>query len=136
MITLKTLELYLEKCKDAEGQVVAARAEKYEQIRALESEREALLDQLKVISGQQAVLGDLMNIGENHNVELPFAGDDIEELHDTRLEGYKGKSLEEVRKFREDKAYSRESMEIVGQIDESNRAESAGDEGGSTEVDS
>ena len=136
MITLKTLEAYLEKCKEAEGKVVEAREQKFEQIKELEAQREQLLDQLKVISGQISTINYLMNIGEDHTVELPFAGDAIEEIHEKRLEGYKGASRDEVKRFREDKAYRRESMDIVEQMDEFNNAEDAEMEGSSPENDS
>jgi len=134
MITLKTLELFLEKCNSAEAEVVKARAEKFDQIKRLEGERAALLDQLKVIAGQMSAINDLINIGEHHAVELPFAGDEIEEMHEKRLEGYKGQSAEEVRRFREDAAYRRESMDIVEQLDEANKA--GADKGDNPEVDS
>jgi hypothetical protein len=119
MITLKTLEVYLEKCKDALKQVTDARSEDFEKIRLLENHRKELHEQRLVVEGQIAVLEDLLTIKDSHHVELPFAGDDnIEELHEKRLEGHMGMSSEEVKRFREDKAYKRESMSMVERINE------------------
>lgn len=119
MITLKTLEVFLKKCEDAHTQVLEARAEKFEQIKQLENDRKELHGQRLVIEGQLSAIQDLMNIGDGHHVELPFAGDDkIEEMHEMRLRGHQGMSSEEVKRFREDKAYKRESMDMVERINE------------------
>jgi hypothetical protein len=73
----------------------------WESLENLETTRKAQRDQLMVVSGQIAALEALLDPDLNHNVEMPFAGDDIEELHAKRLEGQDGLDQDEVRKFRE-----------------------------------
>jgi DNA repair exonuclease SbcCD ATPase subunit len=108
-----TISAYLKKCQDAATEIE-------ESLENLETTRKAQRDQLMVVSGQIAALEALLDPDLNHNVEMPFAGDDIEELHAKRLEGQDGLDQDEVRKFREKHAYVRESAGIVEQIHESN----------------
>jgi hypothetical protein len=134
-----TLTAYLKKCQEAHDAIVAKRKEEYDQIVVLEQARKEQRDQLLVVSGQIAALEALLDPDINHAVELPFAGDDIEELHDKRLEGQDGLDQDEVRKFREQHAYLRESTGIVEQIHEANEgtgADASAGSGADAEADS
>jgi len=125
MVTYKTLEVYLEKCREGLGQINSKIAEVTQEIDSLAQYRTELREQAFTVLGQINTLTELMDVESNPPiVEVPIAGDKIEELHDKRLEGPEGLSRDEVKKTRQD-VYKFEAEQAVEQIDAANRSELA-----------
>lgn len=117
MITYETLEAYKNRCEVALGQVADGLAEAHEAIKLLEKQQIAIQAQIET-------LNDLMDIKKNPPVvELPLAGERIEEVFERRLETHTGESDADVFGARQDTVYRTEAMEAVEKLDEANRDE-------------
>jgi len=117
MITHKTLEVYQAKCNDALKQIAEAIATKEEEIELLKKRRIAVQAQLEITE-------ELMDTEANPPiVELPFAGDKIEELHEKRLDMFDDISPDDFYKYRQENVYKKEALEGIEAIDAINEGE-------------
>ena len=117
MVTYKTLEEWANKCRKALVEVELAHRNTEEQLGLL-------ANQLIAVTTQIEMLEQLMDTENNPpTIELPFAGDGIEELFDKRLDGPEDLSQEEVHKNRQEHAYLREAMDSAKDIDAINTEE-------------
>jgi len=117
MVTYKTLEEWMSKCKKGLSEVELAH-------RNTKDALDVLSDQRIAVTAQIEMLETLMDTVANPpTIELPFAGDEIENLFEERLSGPEGLSPEEVHKDRQEHAYLREAMASVKDIDAVNREE-------------
>jgi len=111
MVTYKTLEEWMSKCKKGLSEVELAH-------RNAEDALDVLSNQRIAITAQIEMLETLMDtVGNPPTVELPFANDEIENLFEERLSGPEGLSAEDVHKDRQEHAYLREAMASVKDID-------------------
>lgn len=135
MVTYKTLEVFLAKVFDAIEQVKKVYKDKSEHKELLEEDLRLMAEQLIALEAQKETIQQLMDTENNPPMsELPFAGDDIEELFDKRLEGPEGLSLEEVHKDRQEGVYLKESLDMIEQLDILNEATKETSSGESPEV--
>jgi len=118
MITYKTLEVYLAKCKDALERATAAHKKAQDDIAELEKHRDHIWDQMIAVQAQKELTLELMDIENNPpTIELPFAGEAIEEMFEARLEGPDGLTPKEMHKDRQEMTYLREALEAIDDID-------------------
>jgi hypothetical protein len=121
MVTYKTLEDFMAKCKNAKE--------------ALELELESAKKHLRYIEdshvsvqAQIDTLTQLMDVENNpSSVELPMAGDKIEEVFEKRLGDPELPNEEEMRQMRQEGVYKSEALGIVDQIDEINSEDNNGE---------
>jgi len=129
MVTYKTLEDYLQKCKTNMMDVQKKHKDQLEVIKEAEEQRDVLRNHLIAIQAQIETLQQLMDVEKNPpHIELPMAEDKIEEMFDERLEGPEGLSESDTRKARQD-VYLKESLDAVEDIHAINTEEqSAGED--------
>lgn len=114
-----TIRKYYEKVLDAKSKVDLA-------LEAARRDLEELERQSWIIYGQIQTLEQLLDYDNvRPDIEYPVAGDEIEELHEKRLEGPQGMSEEETYQERKD-VYFQEAMNNAREIDAVNK-ESAGE---------
>lgn len=117
-MTYTQLEIYQDKCIDALEQIAEAIATKEEEIELLKMRRIAAQAQLEIVE-------ELMDTKTNPPIqELPFAGEEIEELHDKRLDMFEDVEPEDFYKYRQEGVYKREAMKYIDGIDAINEQES------------
>lgn len=136
MITYVQLEDFLTKCKTGLEQVNAAYKQTLEELAVIEQTKRMQEEQAIAIESQILTIEQLMDTENNPpKSELPFAGEEIEELHDKRLDGRKDMTPKEAHQERED-VYLMESLDTVEQIDELNETSKEAATGTNPEVDS
>jgi 2-keto-3-deoxy-L-rhamnonate aldolase RhmA len=117
MVTYKTLEEWVNKCRKSLREVELAHRNAEEQLALLANQRIAITAQIETLE-------QLMDIENNPPaVELPFASDKLEELFTERLSGPEDLSAEEVYKDRQEHAYLKEAVSAAKDIDAINREE-------------
>jgi hypothetical protein len=114
----ETLRVYLEKCRNALQEVMAAQD-------AAEKHVMDLLKQRSVVEGQIIAVEELMNPNNPRTVELPFVKDPerLQEMYDKRLSAREDERAEEIYQRRQERTYKREAMDTAEQIDHINRLE-------------
>jgi phage shock protein A len=121
MVTYKTLEVFLEKCKKALEEVEQELEKAKKDVRSYENSTVA-------IEAQISTLTQLMDVENNPStVELPKAGDKIEELFDKRLGDPELPLADEMRAMRQEGVYKDEAMSSIEALDESNKENDAGE---------
>ena len=111
MVTFKTLEVYLDKAQKALMQTD-------EEYKMILERRDYLRDTLIAIKAQIELTQQMMDIENNpQHLDIPMAGEAIEELFDNRLEGPEGLSPEEVHKERQVGVYLNEALQAIEDID-------------------
>ncbi len=117
MITHVYLADFLKKCEEALLQLEEARREANEELVKARENIRILEDQTVAVEAQVLTTRMFMDSYNNpSSSEIPFGGDEVEELFDKRLEGRDGESREETRQFRQE-VYLRESMDVIEEID-------------------
>ena len=113
MVTHKTLEVYLAKVKKMQSDVETAVSDMQKQLAVYDKTQIALQAQIETLE-------QLMDYDNNQpEVEVPLLGDDIEEMHDNRLEGPEGLSRAETKQERQE-VYLGEAMNNARSIDAAN----------------
>jgi hypothetical protein len=134
MVPYKTLEEFEKKCHAAVEKIQGVYREKTEQVEFLKEDLRLMDLQLAAVRGQIETLQQLMDTENNPPIsDIPYAGDNIEELFDKRLDGPEGLSEEEVHEWRQEEVYKKESMDVVEMLDALNKETASGEE---TESDS
>ena len=117
MVTYKTLEVWMSKCKKGLSEVELAHRNTKDALEGLSNQRIAITAQIEMLE-------TLMDTVANPpTVELPFANGEIENLFEERLSGPEGLSAEDVHKNRQEHAYLKEAMSAAKDIDAINREE-------------
>ena len=117
-VTHKTLEHYLQKCKEGQGRVAAALEQVRESV-VLHEKQEA------IIFGQITALEHLMDYDNTVPiVEVPIIDEEAMEVaHEKRLDMFDNTTPEEFFEGRKDSVYKREAMDFVETIDAINNEE-------------
>ena len=110
MVTYETLVTYLNKLDEAYKATNKAYQTQLAQIKITQGYASENRDRLIAIDAQRITVKELMDIEKTPPVvDLPFAGDEIQELYDNRLKGNQDVSEDELLAFRQDDIYSLES---------------------------
>ena len=117
MVTYKTLEEWMSRCKKGLSGVDLAHRNTKDALDVLSNQRVAITAQIEMLE----VLMD--TVGNPPAVEVPFAGDEIDTLFEERLNGPEDLSQEEVHKDRQENAYLTEAMASAKDIDAINTEE-------------
>jgi hypothetical protein len=112
MTTHETLEVYLERCKDAQKEIG-------ELLDSARSDVTIYERQQAVVHGQIMTLEQLMDYDNNPPVvDMPLVEEDVmEKAHDKRLDMFDGVTPEEFLEDRKEVVYKREAMDFVDTID-------------------
>lgn len=134
MITHAQLEDFVTKCEEGLQLVAEAYKVTLDELALAEENKRIQEEQTIAIEAQILTLRQLMDT-KNPVSEIPYAGDEIEELFDKRLEGRDGEGEEETKKFRQ-KVYLKEGLDLIEEMDALNEAENEVPSGEDTEVSS
>jgi hypothetical protein len=128
MITYVHLQDFLDKCRDALQQTQEEYQKRLEKRKHIDEDIRISEDQIIAIEAQILTIEQLMDVEANPpKSELPFAGDDIEELFDKRLEGSDGATEEELLEQRQE-VYKAEALDQVEMIDALNKETASGED--------
>ena len=112
MTTHKTLEVYLERCKEAQKEID-------ELLDSAKADVAIYERQQAVVHGQIMTLEQLMDYDNNLPiVEMPLVEEgEMEKAHDKRLDMFEGVTPGEFLEDRKEVVYKREAMDFVDTVD-------------------